>query len=150
MSYFVATHIMSTFTKLFMRIFKAILFVFLYLIGSLGMAFCMHICEGKIIDIAINSPEDAHKNCCSEQEKSERNCCEEVKILAKADPVNQLSIKDLLPAYAALHHSKVLPVYYCPISVEVQISTSGLAQPPPGIWQEIPLYLLYESRKLDC
>lgn len=133
-----------------MRILKAILFVFLYLIGSLGMTFCMHICEGRIVDIAVNSPEDTHNNCCTEQEKSEKDCCQEIKILAKADPAHHFSIKDLLPAYSALLSPSIEPYYLYPISVESLVSTVGLAQPPPGNWQEIPLYLLYQNRKTDC
>lgn len=118
-----------------------------YLIGSVGMTFCMHICQGRIVDIAINTPEEKHKSCCSDKEKSEKACCKEIKVLAKTDPVNSFLIKDLIPLQAVLV-KQVLPEYFFITPADVKINILGLPQPPPGIWQDIPLYLLYSSRKI--
>ncbi len=154
-----------------MKVLLSIFTLAIYLLGSLGTTFNIHLCEGKFVNIMLQNPaansdfdccetapipEKTSTSCCeqnSPKERHSKDCdkCSNIQLIVKADKTQLLSTFNFAPEFVAL-----LPIpisYFTPTTTNLFStlqSTPQYAQPPPGLWQDRALFSLYQNRKLDC
>lgn len=154
-----------------MKVLLSIFTLAVYLLGSLGTTFNIHLCEGRFVNIMVqvptsNSsydccettpvPEETSTSCCdknttTESHSKDCNKCSNIQLIVKADKTQILSTFNFAPEFVAL-----LPIsvsYFTPITTSIYSALQSIpqyAQPPPGLWQNRTLFSLYQNRKLDC
>lgn len=142
----------------------------IYLLGSLGTSFNIHLCEGKLVNIAlVNSENTSDYDCCeTHNKKIESSCCDEkvdgiqeeeedctncsnIQLSPKSDKTQIISIQSYSPEWIAIIPNKqTFWIEDSDILFSFVFTTHQYAQPPPGLWQDRPLFSLYQNRKLDC
>lgn len=58
-----------------------ILFCFFYFLSSVGVAFNLHYCGGKLKNISLSHFDE--KNCCGKKKMKNKNCCKEKSFVYK-------------------------------------------------------------------
>ncbi|MBX9448754.1 MAG: hypothetical protein KL787_03100 [Taibaiella sp.] len=131
-------------------ILSAVIFL-IYSFGSIGTTFSFHLCQGKVVGIQWSASDGDHMGCCGDTKAKKSDCCDDVRITLKTDKSQLLSFhKFQFAAPAILPTPVVYGTYVEQATAEEQFSIHQYAQPPPGLWQGIPLFTLYSHRKLDC
>lgn len=138
-----------------MRKFISILLLSLYSVATLGATLQMHYCGDELVDWKMsalgNQQED---DCCSRVQdecgtQKSHDCCKDIQVKVKADQNQILSVYKLsLNSSFYLPSSPIIPFYSTIAINSLDIIENNFANPPPnGLWQNIPLYILFQNKK---
>jgi hypothetical protein len=132
----------------------AILILFMYSLSVSGSVVQMHFCGQEIESISFL---ESNKSCCcaaakdksADQHisKQDKDCCDNVAISLKisadqhVEAAKQLQLLQTVAAVPPLLH---YAVYEAPYVAGVEQASYDANAPPPGLWQDIPLYKLFQ------
>ena len=144
----------SLFSQLMKRIF-AILMLFMYSLSVSGSVVQMHFCGQEIESISFR---EVKKSCCcaatagsdksaQHQISKQKSCCDNVSISFKisADQhVEAAKQLQLLQTTGGVPPVLQFAVYEVPYTAGTEHTLYDANAPPPGLWQSIPLYKLFQ------
>lgn len=141
-----------------MKKFLSILFFCMYTMAVSGMVIQLHYCGGELESWQIASNET--KECCCISDSANEHeqvtnedaddCCanQEIKLQIDNDynvTIGELSIKLLTPSFLP---QNTVPYYEYVVEITDEPLRNYQANAPPGLWQNIPLFSLNQSRLL--
>ena len=133
-----------------MRKITAIPLFVIYLIAAIGATFQVHLCQGQVVSIKY-ADSKSEEGCCGKEEKKSADCCEDIQITLKSDPAHAASFSNFhFLSNVIIPGDNIFNVgdYVFPNITDLEVSL--FPNPPPGLWEQIPLFLLHRSQKLDC
>lgn len=126
----------------------------MYSLSVSGSVVQMHFCGQEIESISFL---ESSKSCCCAAAKDtsadrqigkqEKDCCDNVAISFKinadqhVEAAKQLQLLQIATVAPSLLH---YTVYQAPSVSGVQLESYDANAPPPGLWQDIPLYKLFQ------
>lgn len=137
----------------------ALPFMILYMFSISGAMLQIHFCDQKFESFTINQ---LGKTCCCEDKSASAqhqeikmtnaDCCTDqtVVIQSVTDQMNASAFQFLFSSYKLLTlQSDINQVVHPQLEWSTPI-TFATAQPPPGLWQDIPLFMLHQHILYYC
>lgn len=136
----------------FVRKFISILLISLYSVATLGASVQLHYCGEQLVDLMVSTNiGEAENDCCgvigddcSTNEKDD--CCKDIKVKVLAAE-EQLSSSIKMSFNVAILNNN----YFSPSTFIKESHFSSINNfanlPPSGLWQNIPLYILFQQTK---
>ena len=120
------------------------------MMAVIGATFQVHLCQGEVVSFRAIQMEN-HEGCCADDTEDPSECCDDVQITLKIDKAQPASFYDFsflasvilpTPSLYFVNNGAILPTQ--------NINTALFPNPPPGLWADIPLFILHRNQKLDC
>jgi len=123
--------------------------MFLYLIAVSGILIQLHYC-GQELDswnVYVEN-EGCTDGDCGDESEPEHSCCDDKVIAAKLSSAQNTVKVFKLKQYELYALPSTIPQIWQPAEVSITVADQAinfLANAPPGLWQQIPLFKLHSS-----
>ena len=130
-----------------MKRYIAIPILLIYMFAVCGVLINLHYCGQQLASWNVYLNTNGCGGACGDESEADHDCCSDATVSIKiSEDHSVISYKLILneTPYLAGSFVNYNRQFYSKI-VPQQVSLQMLPQPPPGCWQEIPLFRLFSS-----
>jgi len=129
--------------------FFVIPLMFLYLLAVSGVMINAHYCGENLESLSLNTNSSCcDDDACDDQSPKEDNCCKDKIISAKLTN-EQITTSALILKLSHTDYYLPSPSFYISVNNTIPVAQAKTSEyfsnAPPGRWQNLPLYKLYQQ-----